>query len=187
MASRQVMSGWGVLEEAREVLSHTVVLRIIGAAGLWLWGQHFNRWQFEGVGWGRFSWRSERQLVMVVVGVMMMVRQARLHVSRKLHLWHSEGHLVCTEGCTGCHIIAPELKHSWCGADSALVGELGTFWAHSASHLPGLTTGGGQEGEGVRRSLWRGAGRPVLCGDTKTLIRLHRPPLRQQRGNNPWI
>lgn len=53
-------------------------------------------------------------VVMMGVMVMMMVTQARLHVSRELHLGHSEGHLMCAEGCAGWHVIAPELKHSRC-------------------------------------------------------------------------
>ena len=62
--------------------------------------------------------------MVVMMGVMMMVTQARLHVSRELHFGHREGHLVCAEGCTGSHVIAPELKHSRCGTDGAFVGEL---------------------------------------------------------------
>lgn len=66
--------------------------------------------------------------MVVVMGVMMMmVTQARLHVSGELDLGHGEGHLVRAEGCAGRHLVAPELKHSRCGADGALVGELGTF------------------------------------------------------------
>ena len=171
VSPRQVVPGGGVLEEAGEVLCHTVVLRVVGAAGLRLRGQDFHRGQFEWVGWGRFSGRGERQLMVVVVMgvmVMMVVTQAGLHVSGELHLRNREGHLVGAEGRAGRHLVAPELKHSRCGTDGALVGELGTFWAHGTSHLPGLATGGGQEGEGVRGSLWRGAGRPVLCGESQT-------------------
>lgn len=51
-------------------------------------------------------------MVMVVMGMMVMVTQARLHVSGELYLGHCEGHLMCAEGCAGCHVIAPELKHS---------------------------------------------------------------------------
>lgn len=149
------------------------MLRIVVAVGLWLWGQHFNRGEFKGVGWWWFSWRGKRQLMVVMMGVMvmMMVTQARLHVSRELHLGHREGHLMCAEGCAGWHVIAPELKHSRCWADGALIGELRTLWAHCAPHLPGLAAGGGQKGEGVGCPLWRRAGRPVLCNNIQKHIR----------------
>lgn len=159
------------------------MLGVVGAAGLRLRGQHFNGRQFEGVGRGRLGRGGERQLVVVVVVVGMMVvvvTQARLHVSGELHLWHGEGHLVCAEGRAGRHFIAPQLKHSRCGADGALVGKLGAFGAHSASHLPGLATGGGQEGEGVGGSLRRGAGRPVLRGDSRTHTHTHKTALNTQ-------
>lgn len=105
------MSGRGVLEEARKVLPYGVVLRVVGAAGRRLRGQHLDRRQFEGVGRGRLSWRGERQLVVVVVGVVVVVVQARLHVSGELHLGHREGHLVRAERGAGRHVVAPELKH----------------------------------------------------------------------------
>lgn len=130
VASSEVVPGRGVLDEAGEILSHAVVLRVIGAGGLRLRRQHFDGGQFEGVGRGRFSRRGERQLVVVVVmmGVMMvMVTQAGLHVSRELHLGHGESHLVRAERCAGRHVVAPELKHSRGGADGAFVGELGAF------------------------------------------------------------
>lgn len=60
VTSRQVMAGGRILQEAGEVLSYGVVLRIIGAAGLWLGGQHFNRGEFKGVGRRRLRWRGER-------------------------------------------------------------------------------------------------------------------------------
>lgn len=105
------MPGRGVLEEARKVLPHAVVLRVVGAAGLRLRGQHFDGRQFERVGRRSLGWRGERQLVVVVVGVVVVVVQARLHVSRELHLGHREGHLVRAERGTGSHVVAPELKH----------------------------------------------------------------------------
>ena len=113
MASGQVVPGRGVLEETGEILSHTVVLRVVRAVGLRLRGQHLHRGEFEGVGGGRLSRRGERQLMVVVVmGVMMMVAQAGLHVTGELHLGHGEGHLVRAEGRAGGHVVAPQLKHS---------------------------------------------------------------------------
>lgn len=67
MATGHVVPGGGVLEEAGEVLSHAVVLRIVRSSGLGLRGQDFNRGQFKRVGRGRFSRRSERQFMVVVV------------------------------------------------------------------------------------------------------------------------
>lgn len=49
--------------------------------------------------------------MVVMVGVVVVVVQAGLHVSRELHLGHGEGHLVRAESRAGCHVIAPELKH----------------------------------------------------------------------------
>lgn len=51
-------------------------------------------------------------MVVVVMGVMMMVTQAGLHVTGELHLGHGEGHLVCAEGRARGHVVAPQLKHS---------------------------------------------------------------------------
>lgn len=63
----------------------------------------------------------------MVVVVVVMMTQARLHVSGELHLGHGEGHLVRAEGRAGGHVVAPELKHSRSGADCAFIGELGAF------------------------------------------------------------
>lgn len=86
------------------------MLRVVGAVGLRLRGQHFDRRQFERVGRRSLGWRGERQLVVVVV-VGVVVVQARLHVSGELHLGHCEGHLVRAERGAGRHVVAPELKH----------------------------------------------------------------------------
>lgn len=58
-----VMASSGVLQEAGEVLGHTVVLRVVGGVTL-------DRGQFKGVGRG-LGWRGERQFVMMVVRVVM--------------------------------------------------------------------------------------------------------------------
>lgn len=101
-----MLPGRRVLEKARKVLPHAVVLRVVvGAVGL-----HFYRRQFKRVGRRSIGWWGERQLVVVMVGVVVVV-QAGLHVPRELHLGHGEGHLVRAESRAGCHVIAPELKH----------------------------------------------------------------------------
>lgn len=106
-----MLPGRGVLEEARKVLPHAVMLRVVvGGVGLRLGGQHFYRRQFKRVGRGSLGWRGERQLVVVMVGVVVVV-QAGLHVSGELHLGHGEGHLVRAESGAGRHVVAPELKH----------------------------------------------------------------------------
>lgn len=171
MRARQVVPGRGVLEECGEVLAHAAVLGIVGAVGLRLRRQNLDWGEFEGVGGRGLGRRGERQLmVVVVVGVVVVVvAKAGLHVSGELHLGHGESHLVRAKGRTGRHVVAPQLEHSRGGADGALVGELGALGAHGAADLPGLATGGGQEGQGAGRSLWRGAGRPVLRGGAQSM------------------
>ena len=111
VSRRQMMPGRGVLEEAGEVLSHRAVLRVVGAVALRLGRNHFDRGQFKGVGRGGVRRGGQGQLVVVVMMVVMMVSQARLHVPRELDFGHSERHLMGVEGGAGCHVITPELKH----------------------------------------------------------------------------
>lgn len=72
----------------------------------------------------------------------------------ELHLGHSEGHMMGTQGGVGGHIIAPELKHAGCGPHCALIRELGPLGAHTATHLPSLAARGGQERQRIGATLW---------------------------------
>lgn len=161
-SSRMMVPGRGALQEAGEVLARAIGVTVAGAAALSLGGRNdLDRGEINGVCNGGLSRGGKRQLMvmMVMVGV---GAQGRLHMSRKLNLSYREGHLMGSEARARCYFVAPELKHAGCGAYCHLTGEPGPLCPRTVAEWPGLAARGGQKGQAVGASVRGRAGGAVL-------------------------